>query len=268
LHQILEKVITRKRYLSRGTAFLKEKCSRLRAQVKKAIKESRELFFQSLGSTLKINPKRSWSIFKIKSSSGSVPNLVSRICTNNPESRSQASTPHNIASIFNEYFHSVYTSVLEQPSSTQPSSFSSISTISSIDLTQEEVCHALQKLDTSKAHGPDGLPSHILKECAHQLAPSLHYLFTKSLHYLFTKSLCLETTHSNLFADDIILSCQGHLSTDIEHKLNKDLENAQKWLSANKLTLNNEKTKYMIIGSRQQLKNLDLSKNEYKRTSN
>ena len=57
LHQIREKVITRKRYLSRGTDYLKEKFSRLRAQVKKAIKESRESFFQSLGSTLKINPK-------------------------------------------------------------------------------------------------------------------------------------------------------------------------------------------------------------------
>ena len=39
---------------------------------------------------------------------------------------------------------------------------------------------------------------------------------------------CLETTHSNLFADDTILSCQGHLSIDIEYKLNKDLVNAQK----------------------------------------
>ncbi|CAB4000156.1 Hypothetical predicted protein [Paramuricea clavata] len=68
---------------------------------------------------------------------------------------------------------------------------------------------------------------------------------------------CLETTHSNLFADDTILSCQGHLSIDIEYKLNNDVVNAQKWLSANKLTLNNEKTKYMIIGSRQRLKNLD-----------
>jgi hypothetical protein len=61
------------------------------------------------------------------------------------------------------------------------SSSSSISSISSIDLTQEEVCHALQNLDPSKAHDSDGLPSRILKECAHQLAPSLHYLFTKSL---------------------------------------------------------------------------------------
>ena len=176
LHQIREKVITRKRYLSRGTNYLKEKFSRLRAEVKKAIKESRESFFQSLGSTLRINPKRFWSIFKIKSSTGSVPNSVSRNCGNNPESRSQATTPDSIASMFNEYFHSVYTSALEEPSSTQP-----VSSISSIDLSTEEVCHALQNLNPSKAHGSDGLPSRIRKECANQLAPSLHYLFTKSL---------------------------------------------------------------------------------------
>jgi hypothetical protein len=56
---------------------------------------------------------------------------------------------------------------------------------------------------------------------------------------------CLETKHSNLFAGDkcTISSCQGHLSIDIEYKLNKYLVNAQKWLSANKLTLNNEKIK-------------------------
>ena len=96
LHQIREKVITRKRYLIRGTDYLKEKFSRLRAQVKKASKESRESFFQSLCSTLNINPKRFQSIFKIKSSSGSVPNSVSRICTNNPESKVDHRHPHRI----------------------------------------------------------------------------------------------------------------------------------------------------------------------------
>ena len=34
---------------------------------------------------------------------------------------------------------------------------------------------------------------------------------------------CLEITHSNLFADDTILTSQGHLSIDIEYKLNKAL---------------------------------------------
>ena len=175
--------ITRKRYLSRGTNYLKEKFSRLKAddEVKEAIKESRESFFQTLGSILKITPKRFWSIFKINSSTGSVSNSVSRNCANNLKSRSQAITPDSIASMFNEYFHSVYTIALEEPSSTQPVSSSPLSSISSIDLSTEEVCHALQNLNPFKAHGSDGLPSRILKECANQLAPSLHYLFTKSL---------------------------------------------------------------------------------------
>ena len=47
LHLIREKVIARKRYLSRGTVYLKEKFSQLRNQVKKAIKESR-VFLQFL----------------------------------------------------------------------------------------------------------------------------------------------------------------------------------------------------------------------------
>ena len=42
LHLIREKIITRKRYPSRGTVYLKEKFNRLRTQVKKGIKESRE----------------------------------------------------------------------------------------------------------------------------------------------------------------------------------------------------------------------------------
>jgi hypothetical protein len=47
-----------------------------------------------------------------------------------------------------------------------------------------------------------------------------------------------KSTHANLFADDITLSCQGNSSIDIESKLNNDLINIHKWLSANKLTIN------------------------------
>jgi hypothetical protein len=84
--------------------------------------------------------------------------------------------------MFNEYFHSVYTNFLGQSLSPRPDSSPSLSSISSIDLSLEEVYLALQKLlDPFKAHGPDGFPSRVLKECAFQLAPSLHYLCTKSL---------------------------------------------------------------------------------------
>ena len=43
------------------------------------------------------------------------------------------------------------------------------------------------------------------------------------------------------------------MSDDIEQLLNIDLENVHKLPTAHKLTLNMEKTEYMIIGSRQKL---------------
>jgi hypothetical protein len=62
---------------------------------------------------------------------------------------------------------------------------------------------------------------------------------------------CLETTYASMFADDTNLACEGVSSDKIQQKLNNDLNNVQTWLTCNKLTLNKEKTEYMIIGSRQ-----------------
>ena len=53
-----------------------------------------------------------------------------------------------------------------------------------------------------------------------------------------------------MFADDTNLSCHGESPADIESKLNFDLDNVHKWLTANKLTLNEEKTEFMLIESR------------------
>ena len=58
-----------------------------------------------------------------------------------------------------------------------------------------------------------------------------------------------------MFADDTNLSCKGQTSADIEYKLNCDLDNIQKWLISNKLTLIRTKTEYMLIGSQQRLDN-------------
>ncbi|CAB3978356.1 Hypothetical predicted protein [Paramuricea clavata] len=64
---------------------------------------------------------------------------------------------------------------------------------------------------------------------------------------------CLQTTKASMFADDTNLPCKEQSSADIECKLNRDLDNIQKWLISNKLTLNLTKTKYMLIGSQQRL---------------
>jgi hypothetical protein len=41
----------------------------------------------------------------------------------------------------------------------------SVTEISDIELSVEEVSNCLSSLDTSKATGPDGIPARILKEC-------------------------------------------------------------------------------------------------------
>ena len=181
LHLIRKKVTARKRFLSKGTDHLKKKFSQLRAEVKKSIQESRKLFYSSLGSTLQINPKRFWSVFKINSTSGCIPNSMSRTNNINPGTRLHANTPRDITTLFNEYFHSVYTNFSDESASTEFVLSPLLSSISSIELSSEEVYLELQNLDPTKAHGPDRFPSRILKECAFQLAPSRHYLFTKSL---------------------------------------------------------------------------------------
>ena len=60
-----------------------------------------------------------------------------------------------------------------------------------------------------------------------------------------------------MFADDTNLTASGDTITNIEVKLNKDLENIQQLLLANKLTLNMDKTEYMIVGSRQRINKIE-----------
>ena len=83
--------------------------------------------------------------------------------------------------MFNEYFHSTYTPSSDFLPSAESKDFSYVPRISAIELSVEEVQKTLQNLDPSKAHGPNGIPSRLLVECASQLSSSIHYLFNKSL---------------------------------------------------------------------------------------
>ena len=62
-----------------------------------------------------------------------------------------------------------------------------------------------------------------------------------------------------MYADDTNLSFAGNNVLDIEQNLNQDLENVNEWLIANKLTLNQSKTEFMLIGSRQRIRTFETS---------
>jgi hypothetical protein len=64
---------------------------------------------------------------------------------------------------------------------------------------------------------------------------------------------CLSTSISRMFADDTSISVASDSITDIELKLNTELESLHKWLNVNRLSLNVTKTEFMIMASRQKL---------------
>jgi hypothetical protein len=80
-------------------------------------------------------------------------------------------------------------------------------------------------------------------------------LVSLSFYYIYINDLpnSLKTSKPTLFADDTNLTCEGQNSCEIENKLNEELRNVHQWLTANKLTLNEEKTEFMLIGSRSRL---------------
>ena len=56
-----------------------------------------------------------------------------------------------------------------------------------------------------------------------------------------------------MYADDTHLTFASNNILNINTVLNEDLARVEKWLIANKLTLNTSKTEVMLIGSRQRL---------------
>ena len=66
---------------------------------------------------------------------------------------------------------------------------------------------------------------------------------------------CELSSSALMNADDTSLTLSAYDPTTL--KVNKDLDDVQKWLKSNKLTLNVKKTKYMIIGSHYRLRHLN-----------
>jgi hypothetical protein len=50
----------------------------------------------------------------------------------------------------------------------------------------------------------------------------------------------------------------GETLDEVQKRANEDLINVEKWLSANKLSLNIAKTEYILIGSRYKLNDTDV----------
>ena len=68
---------------------------------------------------------------------------------------------------------------------------------------------------------------------------------------------CLECTTPRMFADDRNLTAVGETLEEVRERTGVDMGNVQKWLCANKLSLNIGKTECVLIGSRHKTKHAD-----------
>ena len=73
------------------------------------------------------------------------------------------------------------------------------------------------------------------------------------LMYINELPNCLQNASSRMFADDTNISLTAKTLTELKLEINPELSNLNRWLKANKLSLNVAKTEWMIIGSRQRL---------------
>ena len=80
------------------------------------------------------------------------------------------------------------------------------------------------------------------------LGPLLFLIFINDL------PRCLQSCEATLHADDTVIYYSSTSITDIEDKINQDLFNVAAWLDNNLLTLNLDKSEFIIIGSPHKLK--------------
>ena len=83
------------------------------------------------------------------------------------------------ANILNHYFSTVFTN---SNNSADLPNMGPSPDITDIEITTAGVKKLLQDLDPSKSHGPDKIPSKLLKLMASEIAPSLSLVFSASLH--------------------------------------------------------------------------------------
>ena len=69
--------------------------------------------------------------------------------------------------------------------------------------------------------------------------------------------ICLQHSTPRMYADDTGITLASISPTEIENKMNSDINNINKWLYANKLSLNMTKTEFMSVTSHQKLRTMD-----------
>ena len=85
------------------------------------------------------------------------------------------------------------------------------------------------------------------------LGPFLFLLFINDISN-FTTDGCV----TNLFADDAMIYASGDSVSEVQRELQSCLSNISSWYRENRLKINSDKSKVMLVGSKAQLKSLNV----------
>jgi len=149
------------------------KFKRLRNRLKNLVSAKHRAYIEKLTDNLNTKPKLFWNLLGSRNKSKTSPNIIK---IGNQEITDSVQK----ATCFNNFFASIFT----KWDTNRPIPDTDITqdpNLSSLTFTDEEVLTELKGVDTSKAPGPDGIPTTILKDCAEALTRPLTQLFNMSL---------------------------------------------------------------------------------------
>ena len=142
----------------------------LRRKFQKLKKMKYEEFNRNIESTLKSQPKKFWSINKLKDNSTGIPATMFL-------NDISASTPEAIAQLYANHFESVYAPINDDP---PPKSESETNeSLKPNIVTKEDIIYAIKQLDGNKGGSPDRIPANLIKQLNEFIAEPLMKIFNK-----------------------------------------------------------------------------------------
>ena len=144
----------------------------IRNRLKNLVASKYREFINNIAENLTTQPKKCWSLLASRTKSRSTPGHLK-------DGTKEVSDPTLKASLFNRFFSSIF--ILWNKDQIPFCQQHEDEHLRSVQLEEDDIRKALKNLDSTKAPGPDGIPTKVLKDCAEELIPNLTDLFNTSL---------------------------------------------------------------------------------------
>lgn len=155
---------------------LQEQFKQLRVLIKKQSNLAYETYVSKIQNSILSDPHQFWSFVQSKKGCQAIPNVLST-------GERQLTEPEDIVNAFADFFKSVYMP-LSDPDYLYNNKLLDTMNNTHITLTalsQEEILKSLRKLKPKMTHGPDDIPSFIIKDCAQAFVTPLYIIFNLAL---------------------------------------------------------------------------------------